>query len=183
MKEKVKRIDIEKMLVSLILGIWYFSQQQVGYGPMEWDPLVHLQAMVSHANIWHLIGNIFVLTLLTYRLYLVPAVIIGFVASYIPMMGTVWHLIGTEDGTPVVMGFSGVIFAIIGIMWGVQFHAYYRKSARYSMLIFEDFCTRALPWALIGFFIPHICWELHFYSLMIGFAWGIIYDIWQKRKT
>lgn len=181
--KRMTRIDqtiIEKTIVTLLLCGWYVEGQQVGYHQGDMSPLLHLQAMVSHANIWHLAGNLFVIYLLR-RLYIVPAVLLAFVASYIPTVGTLWDLLGccdaAIDGT---MGFSGAIFAMLGIMWGRHFVEYAGKDRFYGCCVIEAFCKNMLPWALIGFFIPHICWELHFYSLVLGVIWGVV---WQNSKT
>lgn len=180
MRKEERIVIIEKAAVMVLLCAWYALGPQKGYHPGDISPLLHLQAMVSHANIWHLLANLFALYLIG-RLYLVPAVMMAFVASYIPTVGTLWELVGccgtATDGT---MGFSGVIFAILGILRGRHFVNYVTRDRYYGICVIEAFCKRVLPLALIGFFIPHVCWELHFYSLGLGVMWGIV---WPRSET
>lgn len=162
----MKRLTIEKTVVSLILIAWYLLMPTIGYKQTDTtDVVCHICYMWSHANIWHLAGNLFVLWLIRGRMYLVPSIVIALVCSWIPAF-SMWGEVG------MTIGFSGVLFAVIGIKWGV-----YCRNASMMGRIFEqqallDFAKKCLPFALVGFIIPHINWCIHLYSLIAGLVYG-----------
>ena len=55
-----RRLTVEKTAVTAVLTLWYLLCPQIGYEnsltPLEplWS---HALYMVSHANVWHLLGN------------------------------------------------------------------------------------------------------------------------------
>ena len=164
-----------KGVVTAVLVVWFVLGPQVGYSPVGeatgttasvlWE---HVAWMVSHGNVWHLAGNVLVLWMLRLPLYLVAAVVISFLCSWLPVLPGVWEMVGcnivtTDGAASVTMGFSGVIFAIGGVKWGRV--CCNRKTYR-------TFCARVLPLTLIGILIPHINWSIHFYCLMGGFVYG-----------
>lgn len=152
---------IEKITLTVIMVLWYLLMPAIGYENGDTRDLpAHVFYMVSHANIWHLAGNLFVLWLLRGRLYLLPSVLVAFFASYLPS----WSLYGEVGAT---MGFSGVLFAIIGIMWGVA-----SRHDTYGRRNMKDFTMKALPFALIGMALPNVNWCIHFYTIMAGFVYG-----------
>ena len=166
----MKRLTIEKTVLTVVLVTCYVLMPVTGYtNSLSLSGIPnHLIYMFSHANVWHLAGNLFVLWILKRRLYLLPAVVIGFVCSFLPAF-SLW-----EVGTTV--GFSGVLFAIVGIKWGV-----YCRSFSYAGWLFEkgsygEVCMKVLPFALIGMVIPHVNWCLHLYCLLAGFLFGRFYD-------
>ena len=161
----MSRETTEKLLVSVVLIAWYICMPQVGYtGDME-SP-AHLTYMLSHANIWHLAGNVFVLWMMRGRLHLLSAIAIAFLASFIPSIGSVWDGFAFDGQT---MGFSGAIFAIAGTQWGYHIRYSYNEKRKAAE---KDFVTKALPWAIVGVLIPHINWSLHLYCMMAGFIYG-----------
>lgn len=163
------RTEIEKMTVAVVAVAWFALMPQAGYhnnvdGTAE-VPL-HIAYMVSHANAWHLAGNLFVLWLLKPRLHLLPSLVIAFVMSFLPVFGPIWPL----DG--VTMGFSGVIFAILGIKWGMYCGSFVPAGRWYVMEAGKEFAMKILPFALLGLLLPHFNWCLHTYCLLAGFVYG-----------
>ena len=61
------------------------------------------------------------------------------------------------------MGFSGVLFAIVGISWG--------KVHR-----FRDMLTKNIWFLIIPAFIPHINFLIHLYCLLLGYLYGHLYQ-------
>ncbi len=160
----MRRNDEEKIVVKTVLTVvmvaWWALGKPVGYGCCDATAygtvMEHAAYMVSHANVWHLAGNLFVLWMMRGKLYLLPAMVIAFVCSFIPA----WSLWG---GVGVTMGFSGVLFAIGGIKWGV----YCRGIAAY-----RTFARKVLPIAVMGVLIPNMNWCLHTYCLLAGLCAG-----------
>lgn len=164
-----------KGVVTAVLVVWFVLVPQVGYSPVGeatgttasvlWE---HVAWMVSHGNVWHLAGNVLVLWMLRLPLYLVAAVVISFLCSWLPVLPGVWEIFSTGEPSSAVasvtMGFSGVIFAIGGVKWG--------RVCAVNKTNYRLFLARVLPLTLIGILIPHINWSIHFYCLMGGFVYG-----------
>ena len=164
-----RRLTVEKTAVTAVLTLWYLLCPQIGYEnsltPLE--PLwAHALYMVSHANVWHLMGNLFVLWIMRNRIYLFASVMIAFAASFLPVYGLFWPLEG------VTMGFSGVLFAIFGVKWGAYCQSFEPGGKRMTREAHAEFAVKAMPFALIGIAIPHVNWCLHLYCLLGGFAYG-----------
>lgn len=168
----MKRETIEKLLVTLVLVLWYLLMPQAGYKPYTEDAnsnlvgIDHYAYMLSHANIWHLCGNLLVVWLVR-RLRLYSSLVIAILASFLPAVGCVWDGFVFDS---ITMGFSGVLFAAIGSNWG---YGIYRTTndARRNMY-YRDFFFKVLPFALLGVLVPHINWCLHTYCLLSGFVYG-----------
>jgi hypothetical protein len=151
-----------KTVLTVVMVAWWALGEPVGYdscgnGAAYRTVIVHAMYMISHANVWHLAGNLFVLWLMRGKLYMIPAVVIAFACSFLPS----WSLYG---GIGVTMGFSGVLFAIGGIKWGV----YCRGNAA----AYWTFVKKVLPFALLGVLVPHLNWCLHTYCLVSGLLYG-----------
>ena len=145
----------EKIVLTLIMVGWWLFLPVAGYSSLTdelCDATAHVTYMWSHANFWHLAGNLFVLWLIKGKMYLAPAIVIAWITSYLPA----WSIYGEVGMT---VGFSGVLFAIVGIKWGVAANL-------------KRFSTKALPFALIGILIPHLNWCIHFYSMVAGYIYG-----------
>jgi membrane associated rhomboid family serine protease len=166
---RLRRLTIEKTAVTAVLAAWYFFGPQYGY-ENGLTPKVslpdHVLYMLSHANVWHLLGNLFVLWIMRNRLYLASSVLIAFAASFLPVFSPVWPL----DG--VTMGFSGVIFAIFGVKWGVCCQSFRPAGMDAVREKTWEFATKVVPFAIAGIIIPHVNWCLHLYCLLMGFAYG-----------
>lgn len=151
----MRRKWIKKITVSLILVIWFFVMPQRGFS--DYNPIDHIYGMLSHANIFHLACNVFCLCSLKNRIRILPSVIIGFACSFAPS----WY-----ENT---LGFSGVIFAILGIEWG-------------EVGQFKRMCRLILPFILITLLIPNMNAMYHLYSLMGGYLYGIIIKRYEGRR-
>ena len=189
---------IQKVVITVVLVLWWLFGPVVGSYPMGIEGsgdaaaygamgtvASHVLYMVSHANFWHLAGNLFVLWMIPNRLYLLEAVTIAFVTSWLPGVGSIWEILSGEPiGTTV--GFSGVLFAIFGIKWGVYCVGQHKgRVSRRGRIMDEQrtaisakrlkmFCVRVLPFALIGFLVPHLNWTIHLYCLTAGLLVGMV---------
>lgn len=154
---------IEKICLTLIMVVWWMLLPTTGYTAGNGLIWPHLAYMWSHANIWHLAGNLVVLWIMRRQLYLLPSLSIAFVTSYIPAF-SVWGELG------MTLGFSGALFAIGGIKWGV--YCSRRYGRHFSACALDDFVLKALPFALVGILVPHLNWCLHLYALIFGYIYG-----------
>ena len=194
---------IQKVVITVVLVLWWLFMPIVGCYPIGieggCDQIAthsigdgamgmvasHVAYMVSHANFWHLCGNLFVLWMTPNRLYLLEAVTIAFVTSWLPGVGSIWEVCNNEP-IGATVGFSGVLFAIFGIKWGVYCVGQHQgRISRRGRVLDEQrtaisgqrlkrFCVRVLPFALIGFFVPHLNWTIHLYSLTAGLVTGMV---------
>lgn len=164
MKEAFRKVKYKKCLVTIILIVWWAFLPSTGYenGDTE-NTYAHVAYMFSHANFWHLAGNLFVLWFIRGNMSLIPSLAIAFLVSFIPA----WSLWGDVG---VTMGFSGVLFAVWGIKWG----SYCRRKygLLFSACALDEFVTKALPFSLIGILVPHLNWCIHLYSLLAGYLYG-----------
>lgn len=189
---------IQKVVITVVFVLWWLFGPVVGSYPMGVEgsgdaaaygamgtAASHVLYMVSHANFWHLAGNLFVLWMIPNRLYLLEAVIIAFVTSWLPGVGSIWEIWNNEPIAATV-GFSGVLFAIFGIKWGVYCVGQHKgRISRRGRVLDEQrtaissqrlkmFCVRVLPFALIGFLVPHLNWTIHLYCLTAGLLVGMV---------
>ena len=154
----------EKSILSFVIITYWLFAPKIGYENGDTENIqAHVLYMFSHVNLWHLAGNLFVLWFLKGKLYIVPSLMIAFLVSFIPGI-SIWGDVG------LTMGFSGVLFAIWGIKWGV--HCRNKYGLQLSADAFDEFMTRAFPFALIGILIPHLNWCIHLYSLLAGYLYG-----------
>lgn len=191
---------IQKAILTFVLVLWWLFCPMTGYQDvlesgnssvfsqdrtlLEWL-LPHVTYMFSHANVWHMAGNLFVLWLMRGRLYLWHALAIAVVCSFLPGVGSIWEIWQGEP-VPVTVGFSGVLFAVIGIKWGFWCVGQHkgkiskrgrvldRQRTAISPERVKAFCRRVLPFALIGFFVPHLNWTIHLYCLTAGLYVGML---------
>lgn len=162
MKDKER---IEKIIITLVLTSWFVMMPHTGYNSDSTN-IEHVTYILSHANIWHLTGNLFVLWLMPIK-NLFPALLIAIVASYMPAAGSVWEGLAFNS---ITMGFSGVLFAIVGSKWGWAIRDTDNKILR--KLWYRQFATKVLPFAVLGLLVPQINWCLHTYCLLAGFVYG-----------
>lgn len=151
------RERIEKAVVTIILVVWWLWLPVTGYDAGMADTLAaHVFYPLSHASIWHLTGNLFVLWVLPGSLWLWQSLVVSFLCSWLPVFGF-WDI-------GMTVGFSGVLFAIIGIQWGVHCKIYGTPFSR--------FLKKVMPFVLIGALFPHVNWCIHLYCVFAGFAYG-----------
>ena len=154
---------MEKMGIGAILILSFFFLPKFAFEPTSfldfkntslptgkglWERLLF---PISHANIFHLAANTLCVWLMKIRLRLPLTVAISFVCSLLPQ----WSLWGAEP----ILGFSGVIFAAVGIVYGKL--GQFKRMAK----------TCLLPVIICGLF-PHVALTFHIYTLLIGYAIG-----------
>lgn len=145
--------NIYKVVVSIILAWSYFFLPKYGYATVSGFPIdytSHLLYPISHANIWHLLANIICLWMLPCRLHLIATYSIAVLCSLIPCL--------TSEPT---MGFSGILFAIVGISWGKTKH-------------FRNMMWKNKWFLIIPMFIPHVNAFIHLYCLLVGYVYGYL---------
>lgn len=162
---KLNKEEIKKYTVMTVLVLWYILMPQTGYeSGLDGNALEHVMSIMSHANIWHLAANLFALWLVRNRMYLLPSLAIGFIMSFFPVWG-IWPI-------GMTMGFSGVLFAVFGIKWGIYCQDCAEQSDLRGDEALIDFILKVLPFAVCGILIPHINWCIHTYCLLAGFVYG-----------
>lgn len=143
---------LEKVVVSLVLIFFFLFIPKYSLSVEEGQGVgSHFLFAFSHANIFHLAGNVLCLYLLKIRLRLPITLAVSFVCSWLPQ----WSLWGAEP----ILGFSGVLFAAVGIAWGRV--GQFKRMLRYCLL----------PTIVFGLF-PHIAMTFHIYTLLLGYAIG-----------
>lgn len=147
-----------KHILAVIVTTCYFILPQTGYGENT-SFATHLLFPLCHGNIFHLCGNMLCLLLIKGPLFLIPATIINFISSYLPIFGFYGPIKCT-------MGISGVLFAIVGIKYG-----------KYGT--FKNMSKQCLPCTIGMAVLPHINWCIHLYCLFFGYLYGFI---WKRFK-
>lgn len=159
-----------KLFVCLVLVGSYFLLPKYGFTafsfslqPPYFNPqpsTFNLLYPLSHANIWHLLANILCLFMLRCPLHIFATYTIAVIASFIPSFSLYGFLCSDAVAAQeVTYGFSGVLFAIVGISWG--------KVHR-----FRDMLTKNIWFLIIPAFIPHINFLIHLYCLLLGYLYG-----------
>ena len=138
---------LPKIVITLVLAVSYIFLPQYGFhgGEVGLDNILY---PLSHANIWHLMANIVCLWMIPCELHLGTSFLIAVVCSFLPCF--------TEEPT---VGFSGVLFAIVGMSWG-------------RVRRFKDMVWRNKVFLVIPFFIPHINAFIHVYCMVAGYIVG-----------
>ena len=141
--------------MSAVLVGSYFLMPK--YGFTLHSPLIdHILYPLSHANIWHLAGNILCLWMIKCKPYILATFVCAVLCSFLPCPQLPLYG-GVTDPT---MGFSGVLFAMVGVSWG--------KAHRFKDMIWKN------KWYLIiPAFLPHVNFLIHFYCLIAGYLFGL----------
>lgn len=138
----IKRNVLDKSLLTLFCLLFY--AWHIGFSAdVSWQH--HVLFNFCHANIFHLIINLMVLWQVQNRIPVVEALLVSFLASYLPMYVS----------AP-TMGLSGFLFAAFGIMWG--------KTGRAL-----DAMKAGLPFIFITMLLPNINGLLHLYAYVLGY--------------
>lgn len=144
-----------KLVVSFILVGSYFLLPRYGFtfhGPL----INHFLYPLSHANVWHLSANLLCLWMLRCPPHIMATFVCAVLCSFLPCpMLPLW---GTDVFQPTV-GYSGALFAMVGISWG--------KIHR-----FRDMLSKNVWFLLITAFIPHVNFLIHLYCLLLGYLLG-----------
>ncbi len=160
-------VTLCKVLVTVVTVAWWAWLPEVGFRPggTIWE---HLLWPLSHANVWHLAGNLWVLWWLKGRLHLREAYVMAVVCSFLPVVPGVWDIAGGEAAA--TCGFSGVLCAVIGVKWGAWCGGCHEGC--HGMTAYGTFCRRVLPFVAAGALIPHVNWSIHLYCLLAGLLYG-----------
>ena len=153
----MKRTMVCKAFLSVLLLSLWMAGFKYGYGS-DATMVEHLLWPLSHVNIWHLAGNLWVLWYIPGQLRILESYAIAVLCSFLP----VWSLWGIGY----TAGFSGVLCASVGIKWGVWCASCKGKQPYWT------FCKRVLPFIAISVVIPHVNWCIHLYCLLAGLAYG-----------
>ena len=153
-----------KLIVCLVLVVSYFSLPKYGFtfnGPL----VNHFLYPFSHANIWHLAANTLCLCMLRCKTHIIATYICAVLCSFLPcpQLPLWWN-----DGTEPTMGYSGVLFVMVGISWG--------KIHRFRDMIYRNKWFLILP-----AFLPHVNFLIHIYCLIAGYLYGTLCD--KKLET
>ena len=144
---KCMAVGTKTKLLLTTLSI-FISLLHKGMGFRADDNLIpHLTYSFQHANLWHMLANLFVLWSIKQRMNVVSGYLVAVAASFLPMF--------TDKPT---VGMSGLLFAMFGIMWGERGD-------------FKGFIKAGLPVILIMMLIPNINGLLHLYCYFLGYIW------------
>lgn len=192
----VANVTISKVMMTVLLVVWWLYGPSVGYYPVGetdghtigtlWE---HIFWPLSHANIWHLAGNLWVLWWLKdERLYIRECYVMSVLCSFVPVVPGLWEMIGDgenaagmHDGAVATCGFSGVLCGMIGVIWGRWIRKCHdlacsqangQKGRGSAGTYYWTFAKRVLPFVAVGFVIPHVNWSIHLYCLLAGVMYG-----------
>lgn len=164
------RCFIIKLVISFLLVLSYFLLPKYGFTSFNYNLSTltnNLLYPISHANIFHLAGNILCLWMLRCPLHIVATYLIAVICSFLPCptLSSLLFPLSSLLSLPLssepeaTYGFSGVLFAIVGISWG--------RARRFRDMLWRN------KWILIiPSFIPHINFLIHLYCLLAGYAYG-----------
>lgn len=150
-----------KIVVCLVLVGSYFFFPKYGFTAFGDSLTNHLLYPLSHANIWHLAANILCLWMIPCRLYIFVTYSIAVLCSFLPSFCLFDSIAqgGIAELSEPTYGFSGVLFAIIGISWG-RVHR------------FRDMLWKNKWYLIIPAFLPHVNFLIHIYCLLAGYLYG-----------
>lgn len=137
-----------------LVGSYFFLPKYgfTSFNPFDIPPssflIPRLLYPLSHANIWHLAANIVCLWMLPCPLHIFTTFVCAVLCSFLPCF--------VSEPT---MGFSGVLFAIVGISWG-RVHR------------FRDMLWRNKWFLIIPALLPHVNFMIHIYCLLAGYTYG-----------
>ncbi len=153
-----------KIVLTLVLCLSYCFLPKYGFTPFHGSLsghtlATHLLYPFSHANVFHLLANIVCLWWLR-SLHLPVTYIIAVLCSFLPSFSLYGFFAGQGFAlAEPTYGFSGIIFAVVGVSWG--------KVHR-----FRDMLWRNKWFLIITTFLPHVNFLIHLYCLLLGFLYG-----------
>lgn len=139
----------DKIIITVLCIAFYTLH--IGFDSNS-DVTTHVTYNFNHVNVFHLIVNLMVLWQIKNKIDISGALLVAFVASYLPMYVT-----------EPTMGLSGFLFAAFGIMWG--------KTGE-----FKKAMKAGLPFIIITMLLPNVNGLLHLYCYLIGYVIGTIYN-------
>lgn len=142
----------------------YFFLPKYGFTSFGGDAILpHLLYPFSHANIWHLLVNICCLWMVRCPMRLYITYLIAVLASFLPCL-TFSFSHGFTLMTEPTMGFSGILFAMVGMSWG-------------RINQFRNMIWRNKWFLIIPPFLPHVNFLIHIYCMLFGYLAGTVYCV------
>ena len=149
-----------RLVICLLMVGSYFFLPKYGFTSFDANPVNHLLYPLSHANIFHLAVNIICLWMLHHcPMHIVATYLIAVVCSFLPSFPIYDCIVEGSFNTLPTMGFSGVLFAMVGISWG-RVHR------------FRDMLWLNKWYIIIPAFLPHVNLLIHVYCLLAGYLYG-----------
>lgn len=153
-RNKVHSRRLDRWTVTVVLVLSYFFLPKYGYvgvlGNSTEELANHILYPISHANVFHLTANILFIWMVRCDMRLLETITIAILCSFIPTL--------TTEPT---MGFSGVLFAMVGITWG--------RVSKFKEMFLKN------KWIfLIMLLVPHVNFLIHLYCLLAGYAYGML---------
>lgn len=161
MRKFENREILYKTIITIFFVVSFLCAPKVGFLPLGVEGFClanNILFPLSHANIFHLLCNLWCMWLLRPPYYWVSAIVISFVCSLLP-----------EINHEPIMGASGIIFAIIGARYGVRNNA--KRLIRNTWLPF-----------IVMAFMPNVACLYHLYCIGVGFCWGYIKETWRLTR-
>ena len=146
-----------KSVISFLLVGSYFFLPKYGFTAFDCNLADHLLYSISHANIWHLAANILCLWMLKCRTHIITTFVCAVLCSFLPC--PLLPIYGDSDA--LTMGFSGVLFSMVGISWG--------KIHR-----LRDMLVKNIWYLILPAFLPHVNFLIHIYCLLAGYFYGSV---------
>lgn len=157
-----------KIIMCLVLVGSYFFLPKYGFtsfSPADFPAglLPHMLYPLSHANIWHLLANMLCLFMLRCKMHLLATYLIAVLCSFMPSF-SIYDCVmqgGFDALSEPTYGFSGILFAMVGVSWG--------KIHR-----LRDMVNRNKWFLIIPAFLPHVNFLIHIYCLFVGYLYGTL---------
>lgn len=149
-----------RLIVCFVLVGSYFFLPKYGFTSSFLPVESHFLYPFSHANIWHLAANIVCLLMLRCPLNIAATYSIAVLCSFLPSFSIYDFIVQGSTGlTEPTYGFSGILFAMVGISWG--------RINRFNDMLWKN------RWFLIiPAFLPHVNFLIHIYCLLAGYMYG-----------
>lgn len=146
-----------KVAITILVSLAYAFGLRIGYEPGG-NLAGHILYMLSHANVFHLMANLFCLWLLRGKLHALQSCAISIACSYLPCL-----CLGPT------MGMSGFLMAEIGMRWG-------------SASKLAGMCKAVLPALLLSGLLPNVNVMIHLYCLFVGYLVAVIQKRFGERR-
>lgn len=138
--------SLVKLVISIVLVGCYIFLPTFGFP--DGGILGHVLYPLCHANVWHLLANLVCVWMIPCEFHLSTTFLSAVLCSFLPCFVS-----------ELTVGFSGVLFCVVGMSWG-------------RVRRFRDMIWRNKWFLVIPFFIPHINAFIHVYCMLFGFMWG-----------
>ena len=140
---------LSKLVLTFFLVFYWLFMPQYGFsGILSGGVGVHFVYPFCHANIFHLLANLVCFWMIPCESHLLISYLCAVLCSFLPCF--------CSEPT---MGFSGVLFAVVGISWG--------RCHRFVDMIWKNKLFLIIP-----LFLPNVNGLLHVYCLVVGYFIG-----------